>query len=98
MDWIIFQLIQHYIPAEYMAPLILILGFIVAFEQWLARTNRIKANSTLDMIIGILSGIICQQKEKENAGGSRCKGTRSNSQSVGSENPGPAEEPVNTSN
>lgn len=47
------SIIGHFIPAAYIPLVTLILAFLVGLEQWLASTKRIKANSTLQLIVGI---------------------------------------------
>jgi len=63
-SFILFQAISHYIPQEYFPPIVLLLGALVAFEQWLASTNRIKANSTLQMIVNLAQAVLAKMKEK----------------------------------
>ena len=56
----VWKLIQHYIPADYMPPFLVILAALVALEQWLSSTNRIKANSTLQLIVNIAKAILAK--------------------------------------
>lgn len=49
LDWVILHAITHYLPPEALAALSLLLAAWVVFENWLARTGRIKANCTLDL-------------------------------------------------
>ncbi len=62
MDWLLFQVLNHYIPQEYMAPLLVILSAFLAFEQYLAATKRIRANSTLQLIMGFVQYFIGKEK------------------------------------
>ena len=65
MDWLLFQVLNHYIPQGYMAPLLVILSAFLAFEQWLASTKRIKANSTLQLIVGFVQYFVGKEKGYE---------------------------------
>jgi hypothetical protein len=48
-----------------MAPLLVILSAFLAFEQWLASTKRIKANSTLQLIVGFVQYFVGKEKGYE---------------------------------
>jgi hypothetical protein len=61
-DWIVLQAINHYVPKEYMPIILIVLSFFLALEQWLASTNRIKANSTLQMIVNFVQYFIAKEK------------------------------------
>ena len=50
LDWIILRALAHYLPPEAMALICLSLTAWVVFENWLAKTGRIEANCTLDLI------------------------------------------------
>ena len=50
LDWMILHAMAHYLPPEAMALLCLLLTAWVVFENWLAKTGKIKANCTLDLI------------------------------------------------
>jgi hypothetical protein len=62
MDWMLFQVLNHYIPAAYMPLIVIILGAFLAFEQYLAATKRIKANSTLQLIVGFVQYFVGKEK------------------------------------
>jgi hypothetical protein len=50
LDWIILHALAHYLPPEAMALICLSLTAWVVFENWLAKTGKIEANCTLDLI------------------------------------------------
>jgi hypothetical protein len=64
MDWALFQALNHFIPAAYMPLILIILSAFLAFEQWLASTKRIKANSTLQLIVGFVQYFLGKEKGK----------------------------------
>ena len=53
-EGIIANLVSSVIPPEYMPLVIIALTALVSLEQWLAATKKIKANSTLQFIVGIV--------------------------------------------
>jgi len=67
-DFIVWQVIAHYIPQEYFIPISIFLGALLAFEQWLASTNRIKANSTFQALTELAKYIL--GKMTKTSGGS----------------------------
>jgi len=50
LDWVILHAMAHYLSPEMLSLLCLLLTAWVVFENWLARTGRIKANCTLDLV------------------------------------------------
>jgi hypothetical protein len=50
LDWMILHAMAHYLPPEAMALLCLLMTAWVVFENWLAKTGKIKANCTLDLV------------------------------------------------
>ncbi len=50
LDWVILHAAAHYLSPEAMTILCLLLTAWVVFENWLARTGRVKANCTLDLV------------------------------------------------
>jgi hypothetical protein len=62
MDWALFQILNHFIPTAYMPIIVIILVAFLTFEQYLASTNRIKANSTLQLIVGFVQYFLGKEK------------------------------------
>jgi hypothetical protein len=61
-NFIIWKVIEHFIPAAYFPPIITLLSAFIALEQWLAATNRIKANSTLQLVVQLVTVILGKMK------------------------------------
>jgi putative copper export protein len=67
--WEIIQLVNQFVPQKYQPLLVVALAVFVAFEQWLAATNRIRANSTLQAAVDLCRAVV--EKMRGGAGTGR---------------------------
>ena len=58
IETILAAIVNAAIPQEYMPLVIILLVALLGIEQWLASTKRIKANSTLQLIVNVVTKIL----------------------------------------
>ena len=65
-DFIIWKVFAHYVPQDYYPPIMMVMTCLIGLEQWLASTNKIKANSTLQAIINFVQYLFDKMKGNSN--------------------------------
>ena len=63
-NFILWQIFQHFVPAPYYPPIIIGLSALIALEQWLAATDKVKANSTLQAVVNIATALLGKMQGK----------------------------------
>ncbi len=62
IESIITSIVGAVIPAQYLPVAVILLTAFLGLEQWLASTNRIQANSTLQLIVGVAQKLLVKFK------------------------------------